>query len=106
MRLVSLGAYSSCSPAHLRLQASIRPCVCIRHHLDFKPAHDCHGRRSSGIRASRGNSPLQIDNPELLVGDGVALTCFALYKQIAAIVTSPNFPGRYKLGLLAEMLFS
>jgi hypothetical protein len=36
---------------------------------------------------------MQIDTPELLVGDCVALLCFALYKQIAAIVLSPSFPG-------------
>lgn len=34
-----------------------------------------------------------IENPELLAGDCIALVSFALYKQIAAIVLSPNFPG-------------
>lgn len=34
-----------------------------------------------------------MDTPELLVGDCVALLCFALYKQIAALVLSPSFPG-------------
>lgn len=32
-------------------------------------------------------------NPELLVGDCIVLTSFSLYKQIAAIVISPSFPG-------------
>lgn len=61
---------------------------CARQHAC--PTHSSQTR----LHASRGNSPLDIDTPELLVGDGVSLTCFALYKQIAAIVTSPNFPGR------------
>jgi len=45
--------------------------------------------------ASKGRTPqpVEIDNYELLVGDCVALVCFALYKQIAAIVLSPTFPG-------------
>lgn len=34
-----------------------------------------------------------MDTPELMVGDCVALLCFALWKQIAAIVTSTTFPG-------------
>ncbi len=36
---------------------------------------------------------LQLDNRELLVGDCVSLVSFALYKQIAAIVFLPSFPG-------------
>eukprot|EP00879_Flechtneria_rotunda_P004029 GHRR01004271.1.p1 GENE.GHRR01004271.1~~GHRR01004271.1.p1 ORF type:complete len:303 (+),score=81.37 GHRR01004271.1:243-1151(+) len=43
--------------------------------------------------ATKNNNPLDIDNYELVVGDCVALTCFALYKQIASIVLSPGFPG-------------
>jgi hypothetical protein len=39
---------------------------------------------------------VEIDNYELLVGDCVALVCFALYKQIAAIVLSPTFPGEMR----------
>lgn len=51
--------------------------------------------RTSGGRASGGSGGpgLGIDNWELLVGDGIALTAFALWKQISAIVLSPDFPG-------------
>lgn len=36
---------------------------------------------------------LQLDNRELLVGDCVSLVSFALWKQIAAIILLPTFPG-------------
>ncbi|PNW74747.1 hypothetical protein CHLRE_12g511800v5 [Chlamydomonas reinhardtii] len=36
---------------------------------------------------------MRIENRELLVGDVVAIINFCLYKQIAAIITSPDFPG-------------
>lgn len=36
----------------------------------------------------------RLDKPELVVGDGVLLTSFTLYKQIAAIVSDPEFPGK------------
>ncbi|GBF90849.1 hypothetical protein Rsub_03703 [Raphidocelis subcapitata] len=35
----------------------------------------------------------EIENPELLIGDVVAVVSFSLYKEISSIVLSPDFPG-------------
>ncbi|GFR44893.1 hypothetical protein Agub_g6237 [Astrephomene gubernaculifera] len=35
----------------------------------------------------------RVENAELVVGDAVAMVNFCLYKQIASIVLSPDFPG-------------
>eukprot|EP00884_Botryococcus_braunii_P022712 jgi/Botrbrau1/9124/Bobra.160_3s0001.1 len=56
-------------------------------------------RRTRSAGRLRGQQGLQqcramrIDNRELLIGDCVSLICFALYKQITALIFLPSFPG-------------
>lgn len=49
--------------------------------------------RLGRVRSSSRDSTPQIDNVELLIGDCIALVVFCLYKQISAIVLSPDFAG-------------
>lgn len=50
--------------------------------------------RSRNLRCQAHQvGPPHVDNYELVVGDGVALVTFALYKQISAIVMNPHFEG-------------
>lgn len=47
----------------------------------------CQNQRKDDQNSAR------IDNLELLIGDCLGLVCFATYKQLISIVTSPAFPG-------------
>ncbi|PRW57903.1 hypothetical protein C2E21_3557 [Chlorella sorokiniana] len=49
------------------------------------------GGNQGGNRNKGGGDVLQ--NVELLVGDCLCLICFALYKQITALIFLPSFPG-------------
>lgn len=60
----------------------VRPSV-----LHRVPWQRKHQRTLTSVQA------LQLDNGELLVGDVVSLVSFALWKQIAAIIFLPTFPG-------------
>lgn len=51
--------------------------------------------RGSAVACRGASEPprASIENPELLIGDGIALVSFCLYKQISSIVLSPSFAG-------------
>ncbi|PSC75087.1 secretion system [Micractinium conductrix] len=54
-------------------------------------------KNGSGKNGSAGgggsNNGISLQNYELLIGDCLCLLCFALYKQITAIILLPSFPG-------------
>ena len=77
-------------PAHVGSAA----CPSLSSSTAHQP-HSTYFNKGVSCRLSRARCRVHAINPgrDLLVGDALLLTSFCIYKQLAAVVLSPYFPG-------------
>ncbi|EFN55548.1 hypothetical protein CHLNCDRAFT_52364 [Chlorella variabilis] len=86
----SLGAAAAVTwvPRHARQQRQRRVAYCQQ-----QKGNGSGGEKDRKKGNGGGGEKESIQNFEVLIGDCLCLLCFALYKQITALIFLPSFPG-------------